>query len=69
VETNRALVQDAVRVLAGAPVGITCEIAELADEQEQVPVAAASVITEEELVERLKGEFGAREVFDDPEES
>ncbi|MEA2426577.1 MAG: polymerase subunit gamma/tau [Thermoleophilaceae bacterium] len=69
VETNRALVQDAVRVLAGAPVGITCEIAEVADEQEEVPAAAASVITEEELVERLKGEFGAREVFDDSQES
>ena len=33
------------------------------------PVAAASVITEEELVERLKGEFGATEVFDEPGES
>ena len=31
--------------------------------------AAASGITEEELVERLKGEFGAREVFDESEES
>jgi hypothetical protein len=69
VETNRALVQDAVRALAGTPVAITCEVAEAAEEEEHVPVVASSVITEEELVERLKGEFGAREVFDDPEES
>src|SRR3954466_4953018 len=69
VETNKAFVQDAIAALAGARVGVTCEVAEAADEQDEVPVAVASVITEEELVERLKGEFGAREVFEDPEES
>jgi hypothetical protein len=37
--------------------------------EEEVPVATAPVMTDDELVERLKGEFGAREVFDDPEES
>jgi hypothetical protein len=72
VESNRALVQDAVRAIAGAPVSVVCEIAE-SDEEEEVPVvataAATAVLSEEELVERLKGEFGAREVFDDPEES
>src|SRR3954466_15162389 len=69
VETNKGFVQDAIAALAGARVGVTCEVAEAADEQDEVPVAVASVITEEELVERLKGEFGAREVFEDPEES
>jgi DNA polymerase-3 subunit gamma/tau len=69
VETNKAFVQDAIAALAGTRVGVTCEVAETADEEDEVPVAVASVITEEELVERLKGEFGAREVFDDPEES
>ena len=66
IESNRALLQDAVRAIAGTPVTVVCE---LADAEEEVPVVAASVITEDELVERLKGEFGAREVFDDPEES
>jgi DNA polymerase-3 subunit gamma/tau len=69
VETNRVFVQDAIAGLAGARVGVVCEVAEATDEEDEVPVAVASVITEEELVERLKGEFGAREVFDDPEES
>jgi hypothetical protein len=50
-------------------VGVNCEVAEAAEEEDEVPAAVASVITEEELVERLKGEFGAREVFDDPEET
>jgi len=69
VETNRALVQDAVRSLTGASIAVGCELAESEEEEDDVPAAAAPVITEEELVERLKGEFGAREVFDDPQES
>jgi DNA polymerase-3 subunit gamma/tau len=68
VETNRALVQDAVRSLTGAAVAVVCDLAEVEEEQEdEVPAAAPAGLTEEELVERLKGEFGAREVFDDPE--
>jgi DNA polymerase-3 subunit gamma/tau len=67
VETNKAFVQDAVAALTGARLGIVCEVAEVEDDD--VPAPVASVITEEELVERLKGEFGAREVFDDPQES
>jgi DNA polymerase-3 subunit gamma/tau len=67
VETNKAFVQDAVASLTGARIGVACEVAEVEDE-EHVPAPVASVITEEELVERLKGEFGAREVFDDPQE-
>src|SRR3954453_701733 len=69
VETNKAFVQDAIAALAGARVGVVCEVAEVADEEDHVPAPVASVMTKEELVERLKGEFGAREVFDEPEES
>jgi hypothetical protein len=70
VETNKAFVQDAISALAGARVGVVCDVAEAGDEvEDDVPVPVASVLSEEELVERLKGEFGAREVFDDPEES
>ena len=69
VETNRALVHDAVRAIAGSPVMVVCDVADAPEEEDEVPVAVASVITEEELVERLKGEFGAREVFEEPEES
>src|SRR3954451_4966893 len=63
VETNKAFVQDMITALAGARVGVVCEVAEVADEQDDVPAAVASVITEEELVETPKGGVGAREVF------
>jgi DNA polymerase-3 subunit gamma/tau len=71
VETNRNLVQDAVRTLGGAPVAVACELAEADAEEEDLPLVGAGPpgIGADELVERLKGEFGAREVFDDPEES
>src|SRR3954452_3227071 len=64
VETNRALVQDAVRVLGGGAVTIECELAE-APEEDDAPLATPTAMSEDELVERLKGEFGAREVFDE----
>ncbi len=62
VESNRHLVQDAVRSLTGAGLNISYELSELPAEPEAV---AASVLSEEELLERLKQEFGAKEVFDD----
>jgi DNA polymerase-3 subunit gamma/tau len=69
VESNRALVQDAVRSLTGAAVVVACELAEAEEAEDDGATLAAppAVISEEELVERLKGEFGAREVFDDPD--
>jgi DNA polymerase-3 subunit gamma/tau len=63
VESNRQLVQGAVRTLTGAGLDIRYELSELAADDE--PAAAAGVLSEEELLERLKQEFGAREVFDD----
>jgi hypothetical protein len=63
VESNRQLVQGAVRTLTGAGLDIRYELSELA--ADAAPDVAASVLSEEELLERLKQEFGAKEVFDD----
>jgi hypothetical protein len=60
VESNRQLVQGAVKTLTGAGLDIRYELSELPAE-EQGP----SLLTEEELLERLKQEFGAKEVFED----
>jgi DNA polymerase-3 subunit gamma/tau len=60
VESNRQLVQGAVRSLTGAALDIRYELSELPAE-EQGP----SLLSEEELLERLKQEFGAKEVFED----
>jgi DNA polymerase-3 subunit gamma/tau len=59
-----ALLQGALRTLVGRSIGVRLELgaAELA---EQVP--AASALSEDELLERLKAEFKAEEVFDDEE--
>jgi DNA polymerase-3 subunit gamma/tau len=62
VESNRQLVQGAVKTLTGAGLDIRYELSELpAEEQATSP----SVLSEEELLERLKQEFGAKEVFED----
>ncbi|MEA2458065.1 MAG: polymerase subunit gamma/tau, partial [Thermoleophilaceae bacterium] len=62
VESNRQLVQNAVRSLTGAGLNISYELSDLPAEPESV---APSVLSEEELLERLKQEFGAKEVFDE----
>jgi DNA polymerase III subunit gamma/tau len=61
VERHRELVRGAVRTLVGTPLDIRYELSELAAEAE-----APSVLSEEELLARLKDEFGAKEVFDEP---
>jgi DNA polymerase-3 subunit gamma/tau len=62
-EKNSQLIQGAVRTLTGAGVNVAFELSELpADAAEQ---ASAAVLSEEELLERLKQEFGAKEVFED----
>jgi DNA polymerase-3 subunit gamma/tau len=58
VETNRQLVQAAIRAITGASLEIRVELSEL-------PSEGPSLLTEEELLERLKQEFGAKEVFED----
>ena len=62
-EGNRELVQRALRGLTGASLTIAYEL--------RVDAAAveAAGLSEEELIERLKSELGAEEVFEDDEES
>ena len=61
VESNQQLVRGAVRALTGAALDVRYELSELAADAE-----APSLLTEDELLERLKDEFGAKEVFEDP---
>ena len=65
VESNRQLVQGAVRTLTGGGLNIAYELSEPPAADARGPVAAAAGLSEEELLERLKEEFGAKEVFDD----
>jgi DNA polymerase-3 subunit gamma/tau len=58
VESNNQLVRGAVRVLTGAALDLRYDLSEL-------PAEAPAVLTQDELLERLKDEFGAKEVFDD----
>jgi hypothetical protein len=60
VESNRQLVQGAVRTLTGAGLDIRYELNELPVDEKAPPV-----LSEDELLERLKQEFGAKEVFDE----
>jgi DNA polymerase-3 subunit gamma/tau len=60
VESNNQLVRGAVRTLTGSAVDIRYELSELPADED--PTAALS---EEELLERLKQEFGAKEIFDE----
>jgi DNA polymerase-3 subunit gamma/tau len=63
VEKNRELVQSAVRALTGASFGLDYE---MNDEAPEGSVAAA--LTEDELIERLKRDYGATEIFEDEPE-
>jgi DNA polymerase-3 subunit gamma/tau len=61
-EANRELAERALQGLTGAAVSIVYELS--AD----APASEAAVLTEEELIERLRDELGAEEVFDDEDE-
>ncbi|HYH59161.1 MAG TPA: DNA polymerase III subunit gamma/tau [Thermoleophilaceae bacterium] len=64
-DSNRALLQTALRGLTGRALGVKFDLgAPPAGEGEQPPA-----LSEEELLERLKAEFKAEEVFDDEEGS
>jgi DNA polymerase-3 subunit gamma/tau len=60
VESNNQLVLGAVRALSGVALDIRYELSELAAAAEAQPL-----LTEEQLLERLRDEFGATEVFED----
>jgi hypothetical protein len=60
VESNRQLVQNAVRTLTGAGLDIRYELSDLAADEE-----GPSLLSHDELAERLKQDFGAKEVFED----
>src|SRR4051812_25518764 len=57
VESNDKLVRGAVRTLTGATLDVRYDLGEL-------PAETPPLLSEEELLSRLKDEFGAKEVFD-----
>jgi DNA polymerase-3 subunit gamma/tau len=59
-EANRELVLGALRSLTGTALAVAFELSEIAEE-----VPATLTLGEEELLERLKQDFGAEEVFED----
>ena len=63
IEANRSLVQTALRRLTGGALMLSLE---LSDGNHVAGLTASPpMLTEEELLERLKQEFGAREIFED----
>jgi DNA polymerase-3 subunit gamma/tau len=64
VEKNRDLVQTALRALTGATLGLEYEMND--DAPEEATVAAA--LSEDELIARLVRDYGATEIFDEPEQ-
>jgi DNA polymerase III subunit gamma/tau len=61
-ESNRELIQRALRGLTGRPAGLAFELSDAAT------VAGPAALGEAELIERLRAEFAAEEIFDDDEE-
>ena len=60
MERNRELVQTSLRALTGHALALDYELSDKADE-----AATAAAISAEELIERLKQEYGATEVFEE----
>jgi DNA polymerase III subunit gamma/tau len=65
VEKNRELVQTALRALTGSSFALDYEMNDEADPDS--PLAAG--LSDEELIERLKRDYGATEIFDDEQEA
>jgi DNA polymerase-3 subunit gamma/tau len=61
-EANRDLVAGAVRGLTGASVSLAFELSDVA------PASGPARLDHEQLIDRLRAEFGAEEIFDEPEE-
>jgi DNA polymerase III subunit gamma/tau len=62
-EANRSLVQDSLRRLTGRGLTLTFELND-GNEAESTLSPSAPLLSEEELLARLKQEFGAREIFE-----
>src|SRR5215211_612019 len=62
-EQGRELVANAVRGMTGQPLALAFELSE-----EAMPAAGPATLDHDQLIERLRAEFGAEEVFDDPDE-
>ena len=60
-EANRELVQDALRGLTGAALTVAYEL------RDGGPGSEPVTLDEAELIERLRSEFAAEEVFEDEE--
>jgi DNA polymerase-3 subunit gamma/tau len=60
VERNRELVQTSLRALTGHALALDYELSDEGEDE-----SAAGGLTAEELIERLKQEYGATEVFED----
>ena len=61
-EANRELVASAVRGLTGHSLALTFELSDEAGSDAQ------ATLDHEQLIERLRAEFGAEEIFEEPEE-
>ena len=61
-ESNRDLIQRALRGLTGRPAGLAFELSEAA------AAVGPAALGEEELIERLRAEFAAEEIFEDDNE-
>ncbi len=61
-ESNRELIQRALRGLTGRPAGLAFELSDAA------AAVGPAALDEEELIERLRVEFAAEEIFEDDEE-
>jgi DNA polymerase III subunit gamma/tau len=62
-EQGRDLVANAVRGLTGQPLTLAFELSD-----EARPAAGPATLDHDELIERLRAEFDAEEVFEDPDE-
>jgi hypothetical protein len=62
-EDNRALLQTALRALTGHALQVRCECREI---DATASASTGVTLSDDELVDRLKEQFGAKEVFDEP---
>ena len=62
-EQGRDLVANAVRGITGHPLTLAFELSDAV-----APPAGPATLDHDQLIERLRTEFGAEEVFDEPDE-